>query len=425
LQANAAETSFSITYKVIKEYGKISDLTKKVGQGEILEESIDGKNAYILKQVEVKDEQHLLRLMGAADENGLSDTQRGFLGVFRTARSEAIAEVNSHASPGKRRLNIMLTDVNGYEDREKYPWVKKDFWPKAVKTYSYDGKGSITNIDLTISGVDAKGMGNSTADEMKATFAHEFGHSIESTRIEMNPYGYDGFHYHNEVIGEQAAFAEGFANYIEMQMYPSKIREFRNGLNQIWVENASGGYRRFNPDDEGLPATSILKVEAINSLILNRITKEIPDGREKFWAVFSRFNSWQNSLSGFLKAYIKEYPSDANQLAQIVDGETYKRLSNDELRKTLGDSIEVEIFLRSRKDVSGKPLQTRVAPPAGTTEVVVQPTGGKPRVYKWKDENGSWHFTDYPPPGNVKYTVSGPVKVPQVDHTERNPFSDQ
>jgi len=64
-----AAVTQSMTYSVITRYGPVQELMRATGSNETLVESADGRNAYLVRSVQVRDEAHLLQLMGG-DEAG-------------------------------------------------------------------------------------------------------------------------------------------------------------------------------------------------------------------------------------------------------------------------------------------------------------------------------------------------------------------
>ncbi len=425
-----AQSETTFVYEVVKRYCKGNDVQKLLTPGDGVEDAGDGIHAYIVKKVTVRDEAHLLALMGVSDPSRLSDTQKGLLASYRTANSEALHSLEQYAPPGKRTLTVKLVDTSACTDTTKFPNVREDFWPKAERWVNSTSGGKVNaDYTITVSGVDVAGFGAQAATEMKYTMAHEFGHTLALTAVEANPYGPDGHHWNNEVITERAAFSEGWANFITMQLYPERVRTFRSSLSRVRVETPQG-YKFFEPTDPAFMAADLLKVEAVQSLLLNRMASELPDGRAKVFAAFAASNSGRNSLSGLLQKFVQQNPGDAAALATMLDEETCKRLSNDELRAVLGNSLEIEVFLRNRADPTARP-QTANPPavkptltPAKIPGVTTMNTGGT-TIYKWKDKDGKWHFTDTPPPvgvseSNVRSDKKGPAV--KVNGTSANPF---
>lgn len=430
VHAQAAGTAF--VYKIVKEYGPLVDLKRKMGPGDQIEDGQREGFGYIVRAVSVTSDQQLLQLMGTSREDRLSDTQKGILEVYRLGQSDAIKGLNQNAPAANRQVTVNLVDVTGCEDRQKFPALRNDFWPHARKISLSSQKGPVRDIEVLISGVDAQGYGARTPAEMKATFAHEFGHTLDLTSIEMEAYGPDGDHWSNEVITEKAAFSEGFANYISTLLYPSRARDFRSSLQQIQVETAPRTYARFAPNDPQLKATDLLRVEAVNTLILHQITQTLPDGREKVFAAFRESNSWNNGLGKFLQTLIRLYPADASAILKIVDDETCKRLTNAEIRTLLGNSSLAEGYLQTRADPAGSRTQVRNPPAGGGTAATIVPGSSSPppsvrgRVYKWKDKDGRMHFTDSPPPQGIDYTVMSPQKITPINFEggKTNPYED-
>ncbi|HNV70426.1 MAG TPA: DUF4124 domain-containing protein [Candidatus Ozemobacteraceae bacterium] len=418
----------TFVYKTVKEYGPLIDLKNKLRPGEQIHESEREGFGYIVRAVPITSEQHLMQLLGAPGEDRLSDTQKGILEVYRLGQTQEIGDIQRNAPAINRAVTVNLVDITGCEDRQKFPGLRNDFWPRASKQTSYSGNRSVRDIDILISGVDSQGYGARTAAEMKATFVHEIAHTLDLGQIEFGAYGSDGDHWFNEVTTEKAAFCEGFANYIVTLLYPSRARDFRGSLQQIRIENASGTYQYISPSDPRLKASDLLKVEGVVTLTLHQITLSIPNGRDKVLAAFRESNSWDNGLGKFLQTLIRLNPSDAVAIVKVVDDETFKRLSNAEIRALFGHSALIEPYLQTRSDPAGqRQVRPGTATPAvGPGVTTPPPAGGRARIYKWKDKDGRLHFTDSPPPPGVEYTVMSPQKISplQLDGGKSNPYQD-
>ncbi|NLI79908.1 MAG: DUF4124 domain-containing protein [Candidatus Riflebacteria bacterium] len=425
------EPAMVYVYKAVKDYGRQADLKKTLGSGDAIEEAEDGRNGYVIRRVEIRSEGHLLSLMGVGSEAELSDTQKGLLEVYRMGTSGTLADLNRFGPSNGRSITVNLVDVTGCDDRQKFPAVREDYWPKASKSTTTKGNKTTTAIDITISGVDSQGYGARTAREMKATFAHEFGHTLDQAQMEWGAYGPDGHHWQNEVIGERAAFKEGFANFVQLLAFPERARDYRASLFHVQYETASRTYNRFPPDDAQVKPTDLLRVEAVTTLLLWRFAQELGDGREKVMRAFQESNSYNNSLGRFLQTLVRQNPGDAAAIAKILDEETRKRMSNEEIRTLFGNDPGIESFLSGRTDPGARRV---VSPPPADPAAVIRadqppvsqpPPTAKVRIYKWKDKDGRLHFTDVPPPPDVPYTMMAPQPVPTVRSSGDNPFADE
>lgn len=410
---SAQNSQFTFTFKVVREFGPIEQMRRKRGPNEVLQEASDGQNAYILRKTAVTSESDLLRALGT-DEGSLSDTQKGLLEAYRFSQTQVIRDFHQYHPKELREISIDLVDTNGFEDATLYPTARKDFWPNNVR---YIGSGSTRSVIL-ISGVSSRGSGPETAEDMKVTFSHEYGHSLDRTRIEADGYGPDDSHFKNEVIAEKAAFAEGFAGFFESLLFPAARDRIRRSVEWIRYENTAGNYVTHNARSEDVKGPDLLRVEGVNAMLLYRLAKEVGSGFAKVFAAFSKSNSSDNTMPKFLKTFAELHPADGAILAKILDEETYNKLTDQEIRQILGNGAGVQSYLRQR---SGGSAPTG----AETVRPVPAPTNsGRRPMYKWVDSSGGIHFSDSPPPAGVKYEVKSSERI-QVDNPSGNPFSDE
>lgn len=410
-------------YTVITGYGNTSEISQSLGPGESLIESKDNTKSYKVKTVTIQNEGHLLELMGAQSENELTDIQKGLLETYRFSKSQGIADLYPRVPDSTEKITLNLVDIAGYEDQQRFPNVKNDFWPVNRSTYRYNGRNYVINGEIRISGTDVLGFGPAAAERMKATYAHEFGHSLDLTRIEENAYGHDEAHYINEKIKPKASFAEGFANFIRWLFFgESTEEEFRDSLQTVKIEKPEGGYDEYPVTTENLVGEDYLNIEAINTLIFARLSTELPNGREVVLNSFQRHNSAENRMSGFLKNFIKDHPEHALTVAQILDRETFGRLSSAEIRLILGNSAGVENYLATRSGATPATVASATEP---VNSGFVHTPG---MIYKWKDANGNWQFTDHPPPSGVDFTTRTRSPEPErgreikIEKSTSNPF---
>ncbi len=310
----------------------------------------DHCTAYDVRRVKVKDEAHLLRLMGAESETELSDGQKAMLAVYRHSRSQAINERHQYGYLSK--VKVILSDTSGYEDRNKYPHVRRDFWP-----YSQGSLIQISSGHYNYSGAE---------DDARSTFVHEYAHSLDRTIKEfINPYGKDGSHFSNEMTKPRSAFVEGWAEFNEMLDSEYEVKTMKNSIKNVRLESktVAGQYQIVSADNPELSGQNLLSVEGINAMILYRLANEVPDGRKKIFETFSKTN-WKifRSLSTFSKDFARRYPEDAAKLAEIIDTESKGRLSEAELIEYAGDSTGMRDYLKTRNEIEELPENFAQAP---------------------------------------------------------------
>lgn len=296
----------------------------------------DHSQAYKVTRVLVRDEAHLLQLMGVSREEDLSDGQKALLAVFRHARSEAIRARMPYSFRSK--VKVLLTDTTGFDDEARYPHVEGDFWP-----YS-SGFTIVMNSRRYNHPEGPAGA--------RSTFVHEFAHSMDMTLMELNkPYGLDGMHMAMEKTAPKAAFLEGFAEFNEMLDDPRGLAGMREAVKTIAVESRTkkGDYAWIDAKDPSLSGTDLLNVEGINALILYRLATEIPGGRDKVMQAFVATRYPWRSLAHLLRRFVKDHPEETARVARILDEETLHKLSDAEVRKFLGRSKGVEAWLQNRQ----------------------------------------------------------------------------
>ena len=313
--------------------------------------SEDHNLAWKVNRVKVRDEKHLLELMGAknGDESKLSNGQKALLEVFRHAKSQALKDRMPYSYRSK--VKVMLTDTSGFDDAKKYPTLERDFW-----AYS-SGFGIYMNSN--------RYSYTGSAENAKSTFVHEFSHSMDRTISEFSkPYGPDGSHYFNELTKSRVSFLEGWAEFNQM-LDRGDFKSRQSEVSTIMVERGKGAYEHVPA--QNLTGEQLTRVEGINALILYRLSQELPNGRDKVFKNFVATNYPWRSLATYLKKFVKANPGDAAKVAQILDEETLGKLSAAELQKFLGKGAGPDSILAKRQ-------AALVAPASATTST----TGSKP-----------------------------------------------
>ncbi|MBF0547669.1 MAG: DUF4124 domain-containing protein [Candidatus Riflebacteria bacterium] len=402
--ALAEDHPVTTEYSFIESYAPFRDImNKELGPGEEFAISANGLNAYIVKSVTVTDEQQLINLMGASSEANLTDAQKGLLEVFRFSKSEKISQLKSYIQPPDKKITLQLNDITGYEDEKKYPTIKKDFWPRLAK-----------NSTIVMSAAPYLHDGKNVSEMLPKVLSHELGHVICDSRAEPSGYGSDGSHYLNEIIGPQAAFAEGFADFTRLLCFPEEEKEYRGSLNSFLIESQGGKYVKLGLKE--LSGKDLLNNEGIDALILSSLAKEIPNGKDAIIRCVQRNNSQLNPIEGFLYYFVKENPSLKDKVCEILKRETSNKLSDDEISKIFNPfGNNTNTFLDLTSTMNSKPAM--------------------PKMYQWVDKNGEIHFSDEPPSPNESGVIMlspSPKGNPtiatyseiHVDSKSSNPFGE-
>lgn len=303
--------------------------------------SEDHNIAYDVRRTKVKSEDHLLSLMGASSAEELTEGQKAMLAVYRHSKVQAIKDRMKFGYLAK--MKVILSDTTDFSDSQKYPHVRRDFWP-----YS---NGSLVQI--------SSGRYNYPGSEADAssTFLHEFSHSMDRTIKEIiTPYGKDGSHYTNELSKKRAAFVEGWAEFNEMLDSEDEVEAMKRSITKVRIEDKSvaGKYTIVSSDDESLSGMDLLSVEGINAMILYRLANELPNGKEKIFKTFASTN-WKifRSLKTFSADFARRYPADVEKLAQIIDKESKNRLSDEDFSRFIGNGSQASAYISSRSIALG------------------------------------------------------------------------
>lgn len=313
--------------------------------------------AYQVSRVKVRDEAHLLELLGAknGDLSKLSNGQRALLAVYKHSKSQAIKDRLKYSS--RSSVKVMLTDTSGFEDASKYPNLEKDFWPCS------------TGAAIFMNSAHYNYYGGE--DDSRSTFVHEVSHSLDNTFKEfIHPYGKDDSHFSNEKTGKRAAFLEGFAEFNQMLDSQMKAASIKANIQQIVVESATkaGDYKTYASNGPELSGIDLTNVEGINAMILYRMATEITGGRDKVFASFKSTNYPWRSLKNVLGDFVKKNPDQAAKVASILNDETYGKLSDVQMRDFLGSSEVVNQFLAKGRKAAVAVISANDAhAPAGPT----------------------------------------------------------
>jgi hypothetical protein len=305
--------------------------------------------AYDVKRVKVKNEKHLLELMGVADESKMTDGQKALLAVYRHSTSQNIKDRMKYSF--RNKINVILSDTTGFDNPADYPHVTRDFWP-----YS-----SGATIQMSSGRYNWPG----SEDTARSTFVHEFAHSFDRTIKEfIKPYGKDGSHFANELTRPRTAFVEGWAQFNEMLDSSDKVRQINNTITWVKIEdkNKAGTYTNVEPDT--LTGKELLSVEGINAVILHRIATEVPDGKDKVFSAFTS-TSWKlfRSLKTITSQLCKKNPDNIAAIARIIDEQTLGKLSDNEFKEYIGSSDAAKEFLKNRGNATEEAVE------AGSGEV--------------------------------------------------------
>jgi hypothetical protein len=286
------------------------------GEGEKMWYSLNNnKYAYKMQRTKVRDEKHLLELMGAADGDlsKLTNGQKALLEVYRNATNSTLKDLSKKALPP--RIIVHLSDTTGFEDSSKYPQVRDDFWPMSMGL----------NINMPTSNYNYAGS------EKKAvrTMVHETAHCTNLTFPNYKGYGPDGHHFSSELTAPRSAFQEAWSEYQEMLFDPDLAKSWATSYQTIQIEDRkiAGKYESVPFSDAKINAGNLFSIEAVNAWLLYRLSTEIPNGKEKVEKAFYKGNvPWEN-MARYLKTFVKMYPADAAAVQSILSNVGEGKLS--------------------------------------------------------------------------------------------------
>ncbi|MBI3039018.1 hypothetical protein HYY75_08225, partial [bacterium] len=363
-EAFAFETSLHFVYerpiKIVSSKGPEAENAKKDGYSIRVSKS-NPEFSWIYKKTEVKDENHLLQLLGA--KKGftffLSEGQKALLAAFKYAQTESVKSRLKYGETSQALKNsnppgaieVSLADLSGFSSKntkKKFGIdLKKDFWPWSSGTKIMIGS-PFYNSPFSASGA-------------KSTMVHELAHSLDNSVRESDSYGKDGIHSSNEKTAPKAAWVEGWAEFNSMLDFKSEVFNINLSTTIIKIEDSktAGKYKRTFAPLSSLTGREMTEVEGINALILYRLSKDIPNGREKVFASFVATNNSDRDLSHFLRHFVASNPEYAKTVAQILDKQTYGKLKKEDFSHFLGNDRVVDDYLKGgRKSIWGKIRET-------------------------------------------------------------------
>ncbi|MBF0409449.1 MAG: hypothetical protein HQM10_19070 [Candidatus Riflebacteria bacterium] len=298
--------------------------------------SEDHNVAYQVYRVKVTSREQLIELMGAKSFSELNDGQKALVAMYDYSKTDSVKERTDFFP--RETAEIILTDTENFNDEEKYPNIRRDFWPTA------SGKTIWVN-SLRYS------YPNSDKDSPH-TFTHELAHIFDNSPLPFNAYGKDGAHYFNEKTSPRTAFKEGWAQFNELSYFgtgTSGVFE-DSDIKKIKIEDtaSAGNYVEIDAASSSLSGNDLLSVEGVNAFIMYDISLKANDGRKKIYDAFKEINFGFIVLKDLLKKFLKKYPDDSEIVFKAFDNRTLNKFSNDELIRYFGQSPQLTEYLARR-----------------------------------------------------------------------------
>ncbi len=312
--------------------------------------------AWVSEKTAVKDEKHLLELLGAADGDvrNLSNDKKSLLELFRFSKTDTMKsylagmgeEGNLPNCQPPGCVTVTLADASAFsKDQVKKDYgiqLRRDFWAWSTGTGVFIGSAYDSGLSL----------GNP-----KATLIHEFSHCVDAASRSGLEYGLDGTHFGNEKTNGQTALIEGWAEYNEMLSFGMEALNRRLDTSLIKEESgqATGTYRYSIPGISKISGLDLLSVEAVDAVILYRLAKEIPQGQERVKAAFIATNQGNRDMAVFLRAFVAANPGYEGTVAKILDQETKGKLNRSDFTILLGsEAASDSYFENGRKSLWAK-----------------------------------------------------------------------
>lgn len=345
----------------------------------------DGKVSYKVERITVRDEAHLLQLMGVknGDLSTLTNGQRGLLESYRYSSSEAVKERAAYGY--KKNVKVLLTDLtegekliaamSGQKKADVTSAMRKDFWPMSLGSIQLNSQCYNTS---------------NWKSEAQGLFMHEFSHTLDraipaglldegvKTFVKQGGflYGSDGTHYLDERTSARVAFMEGWAMFNEITV-TGEANQYRRDVKTIRIEDRKGAYTEYPV--ASLTGKDLLAVEGINALILYDIAATVPGGREKVFKAFAASNQPFHSIKHLTGEFVKQNPDQVGAVLAAIDANTFGKLSNAELKALVGEGSAVDAWLAGRKT---KPASIETSTTDGSSDqdagVTVKNRGSNP-----------------------------------------------
>jgi hypothetical protein len=336
----------------VKKYSEIVFRRNLVpGEGSKMWYGLNSDYAYRVRRVKVRDEQHLLTLMGATngDPRTLTDGQRALLELYRNAANPTLKSLSEKSL--YPRIVVHLTDTTGFDDPKRFPKVEDDFWPMSM------------GFSITM----PTGRYNYPGGETRAvrTFVHETAHCTNLTIPNYKGYGPDGHHSRNELTKPRSAFQEAWSQYHELHFDPALPKEWATSFKTIRIEDPkkAGVYETVPFTDARVTGQNLFSIEAVNAWIMYRLSTEVPDGRAKVDRVFFKQNRPWSSMPNFLRAFAAQCPADVPALARLLNEVGAGKLSAAEIAGQL--RVPITVVQAALAAQPAAPPQSTPGEPAG------------------------------------------------------------
>lgn len=294
------------------------------GEGKKTWYGSDTSTAYEVRRTKVRDEAHLLSLMGVTDGDlgKLTSGQRALLEIYRNACNPTLRSLSNHSLAP--RIIVHLSDTTGFNDSQKFPKVEDDFWPMSM------------GLSITM----PSGRYEYAGSDKNAvrTFVHETAHCTNLTILNYRGYGPDGHHSRNELTKPRSAFQEAWSEYQELLFDANLAKTWGTSFQTVRIEDPkkAGVYESVPFTDSRITGKNLFSIEAVDAWVLYRLATEIPDGRAKVEKAFFKQNVPWSSMAHFLKAYAKMYPQHAGALRGILAEVSAGKLSDQDLTTLTG-----------------------------------------------------------------------------------------
>ena len=320
----------------------------------------DKNLVYTINRVKINSRQELINAIGVP-ESQMTQAQKNLLSAYDAAKTQAVDDLSKLSY--RKKVSVVLTDTSDthltYKDKAGNSHtishgdstLKKDFWSWS--------SGEVISLSAE-SNASAK------------TLVHEYAHSVDKPKLESGAYGPDGKHYATEMSKPKAAFAEGWAEYNEMIAYKDRADYYKSlkskkicieytaaqakKLNldpaqkgKTWFQSPYGSSIYVYKDAKDLTAEQLWNCENYNCNALYEIANGIDNGKEKINSAFLGVRGKSGNIRTLIKELCAKNPNDIAKIGKILDNLTYGKMTNKELQEFIGDSVQAQAYLISRR----------------------------------------------------------------------------
>ena len=317
-----------------------------------------GEKYAIGREIVIKSADDLEKILKSQTRDGrLTSAQEKILELYNFAQSQSMKDRLTFARDcGVKKIKVNIWDTTQVNSATTSATdtkrINSDFWPCAYET------GLIfTTPEIDLSTSYFKGYQSNCA---VSVLAHEVAHTFDKTVREKGGYGPDGSHSFNEKTHPKTAWLEGWAEFHELLDFPETESNRRGGLKDVFWEvvpppdPAIASLTKTVKTDSFSDGFSYFDIEGKVALMLFELSKKW--GRDAIFSLFKRVNGRNTCFEKFVKEAAKN-PERVKDLFEVLDKETFGKLTDKEYEALLGASDTLTACLEERKAGREKALK--------------------------------------------------------------------